>query len=276
MGCTVAPELKQPGDDRRRPLLERVKASAGLVIALSLASPASAAPGPDEKPFAPRPALIGERPPAACKRFQPGKRVVKVDLKPNTDLGDLIAWISSITCKQFLLPGTIPANSKKVTVMAPELITPEEAYRLFLGALDSVGLTTEHAGAFDRIVETAKITSMGGVPVSDVPTSESYVTRFVRRESLSPAERDEIHWDIHNGPSPSPERFVLINEMARVIGDKDARACKPPPPGKPGVKLSLKPNVKVADLIAWIASVTCKQFLLPDTIAADWKKVTVV
>ena len=57
---------------------------------------------------------------------------MKLNLKPDTELGDLISWISSITCKQFLLPGTIPANSKKVTVVAPELITPEEAYRLFL------------------------------------------------------------------------------------------------------------------------------------------------
>ena len=83
--------------------------------------------------------LIGDKDFNTCKKFPAGKRIVKLNLKPDTELGDLIAWISSITCKQFLLPGTIPANSKKVTVVAPELITPEEAYRLFLGALESVG-----------------------------------------------------------------------------------------------------------------------------------------
>ena len=83
--------------------------------------------------------LIGDKEFNSCKKFPAGKRIVKLNLKPDTELGDLIAWISSITCKQFLLPGTIPANSKKVTVVAPELITPEEAYRLFLGALESVG-----------------------------------------------------------------------------------------------------------------------------------------
>ena len=92
--------------------------------------------------------LIGEKDFNTCKKFPAGKRIVKLNLKPDTELGDLIAWISSITCRQFLLPGTIPANSKKVTIVAPELITPEEAYKLFLGALDSAGLTVEHFGKF--------------------------------------------------------------------------------------------------------------------------------
>ena len=69
--------------------------------------------------------MIGEKEFNSCKKFPSGKRIVKLNLKPDTELGDLISWISSITCKQFLLPGTIPANSKKVTIVAPELITPE-------------------------------------------------------------------------------------------------------------------------------------------------------
>jgi len=51
----------------------------------------------------------------------------------------LIGWISSITCSQFLV--SIPLQGKKVTIIAPQLITPEEAYRLFFAALESVGLT---------------------------------------------------------------------------------------------------------------------------------------
>ena len=140
--------------------------------------------------------LIGDKDFNTCKKFPSGKRIVKLNLKPDTELGDLIAWISSITCKQFLLPGTIPANSKKVTVVAPELITPEEAYRLFLGALDSAGLTVEHSGRFERIVETAKIKTMGGIPVygedAEVPSSESYVTRLVHVEYVDPNEVSQV------------------------------------------------------------------------------------
>src|SRR6185312_9701544 len=135
--------------------------------------------------------VIGEKEFNSCKKFPSGKRIVKLNLKPDTELGDLISWISSITCKQFLLPGTIPANSKKVTIVAPELITPEEAYRLFLGALDSVGLTVQPSGKVLRIIETVKAKS-APIPLygedSDVPTNESYVTRLIRVENADPNE----------------------------------------------------------------------------------------
>ena len=90
-----------------------------------------------------------------CKKVPPGKRVWRLTLEPDADLGDLVAWISSITCKSFLVPGTIPANSKKVTIVAPGVMTPEEAYGLFLNALDSVGLTVERSEWFLRIIETS-------------------------------------------------------------------------------------------------------------------------
>ena len=71
-----------------------------------------------------------------CRKLPAGKRVVKLSLKPDTEIGDLLAWISSITCKQFVLPGSIDARSKKVTIIAPQLITADEAYRLFLDAME--------------------------------------------------------------------------------------------------------------------------------------------
>ena len=94
---------------------------------------------------------------AACRKLPAGRRIVKLSLKPETEIGDLVAWISSITCKAFVLPGTISASSKKVTIFSPQPITTDEAYRLFLGALDSVGLTVYQADGHLRIIETAKV-----------------------------------------------------------------------------------------------------------------------
>jgi hypothetical protein len=121
-------------------------------LLLLCASPAVAGAG---KGAAARPAP----PPHAeeggsCHRLPPGRRIVKLNLRPNTDLGDLVAWIAAITCKQFILPGNVPVTSKTVTIVAPQLITPEEAYDLFLGALDSMGLTVYRAGPFFRIIES--------------------------------------------------------------------------------------------------------------------------
>ena len=89
-----------------------------------------------------------------CRRLPAGKRVVKLNLKPDTDVGDLVAWISSITCKQFVLPGTIAASGKKITIVSPQLLTPEEAYQLFVDALDSVGLAVYPSGNILRIIES--------------------------------------------------------------------------------------------------------------------------
>ena len=77
----------------------------------------------------------------ACRKLPEGKRL-RLNLKPNTEVVDLVSWISAITCKHFIVPGTIPSQGKTVTIVAPQPITAAEAYDLFLAALDSVGLTS--------------------------------------------------------------------------------------------------------------------------------------
>ncbi|HLK89907.1 MAG TPA: type II secretion system secretin GspD [Polyangia bacterium] len=168
--------------------------------------------------------VIGEKEFNSCKKYPSGKRIVKLNLKPDTELGDLIAWISSITCKQFLLPGTIPANSKKVTIVAPELITPEEAYRLFLGALDSVGLTVQPSGHVLRIIETVKAKS-APIPLygedSDVPTNESYVTRLIRVENADPNEVAQVLGRLKGEQGDvivyAPQGALIVTDLASNI-----------------------------------------------------------
>ena len=121
---------------------------AALLAILLVSAPAAASPA---APAAPAKQAVG----STCRRLPAGRRIVKLNLKPNTDLGDLISWISSITCKQFVL-GNIPVSSKTVTIISPQLITVEEAYGLFVTALDSVGLTVYPAHGYLRVIETSK------------------------------------------------------------------------------------------------------------------------
>jgi len=76
----------------------------------------------------------------------------------------MVAWISSLTCKQFIVPGSLSAATRKVTLVAPGPMTRDEAYRVFLDALDSVGLTVEPAGEALQIIESAKAKS-ASIPV---------------------------------------------------------------------------------------------------------------
>jgi len=93
-----------------------------------------------------------------CRRLPAGKRL-RLNLKPDTDVVDLVSWISAITCKQFIVPGSLPTQGKTVTIIAPQPITAGEAYELFLAALDSVGYTVFPSGGVLRVIETSKIKS---------------------------------------------------------------------------------------------------------------------
>jgi len=132
----------------------RVLAAVAVALAIgsTVAVPSSGRAAPRARP------VDRARPPGnggTCTRLPAGKRVVKLNLKPETEIADLVGWISSITCKQFVLPD-VPASHAKVTIVAPSLITSGEAYRLFLDALDSVGLTVYPSGPFFRIIESGK------------------------------------------------------------------------------------------------------------------------
>ncbi|HVZ87647.1 MAG TPA: type II secretion system secretin GspD, partial [Polyangia bacterium] len=202
------------------PLSRRQRRAAANAAAAQPANTAAAAGGTSTTGGT----VIGDKDYNTCKKFPAGKRIVKLNLKPDTELGDLISWISSITCKQFLLPGTIPSNSKKVTIVAPELITPEEAYRLFLGALDSVGLTVQPSGKVLRIIETVKAKS-APIPLygedSDVPVNESYVTRLIHVENADPNEVAQVFGRLKGEQGDvivyAPQNALIVTDLATNI-----------------------------------------------------------
>ena len=217
----AAPMPGAPGSPFKRN--RREQSGAGTAGSSGAAAGSASGTGATGAPSSGTTQLIGDKDFNTCKKFPPGRRIVKLNLKPDTELGDLISWISSITCKQFLLPGTIPGNSKKVTVVAPELITPEEAYRLFLSALDSVGLTVEPSGKFFRIIETVKAKT-SSIPLygdnSEVPTSESYVTRMVRVENSDPNEVAQVLGRLKGEQGDvivAPGGVLIITDLATNI-----------------------------------------------------------
>jgi general secretion pathway protein D len=140
----------------RRPLLF------GAVHAVGRPGGWKNAPGPRSG----RTAAVAETPDVfadtdfnSCRKLSDRKQLVKLTLKPDTNIDDLVVWISSITCREFVWSEAIAARNKKVTIMAPLTMTPRQAFGLFLDALDSIGLTVEPSGTFWRIIETRKVKS---------------------------------------------------------------------------------------------------------------------
>jgi len=99
-----------------------------------------------------------------CQKIPRGKRVVKLNLKPEVELPELVAWISSVTCKSFVLPGHLSAGGKKITFVTQGAMTRDEAYAVFLSAIDSIGLTVERRAGYLMIIESSKA-KMSSMPV---------------------------------------------------------------------------------------------------------------
>jgi hypothetical protein len=104
----------------------------------------------------------------SCKKLPSGKRILKLDLKPDSELSDLIGWVSMVTCTSFIVPDGVAIKGKKVTIMSPQLMTIEEAHQLFIDTLASVNLKVQSEGTFQRIVEVK--TRPGAAPSAPAPS----------------------------------------------------------------------------------------------------------
>ena len=104
-------------------------------------------------PPAPAPPAFTDDDFNSCTKLPAGKRAVPVPLKPDTDVAHLIAWISSITCNAFVWSDDAGFGRRKLTVVVPTAVSPAHAFRIFLDAMSSVGLTVQPGAGFYQVNE---------------------------------------------------------------------------------------------------------------------------
>jgi len=116
------------------------------------------------------------------------KGLVAVTLKPETEVKELITWAMGFSCKNFVLDPRIVSTGKKVTVIAPNKMSPSEAYQMFLVALSTVGLTVVTKGNVQRIVD-AGAAKREVLPIyKQVPGNSDLIVRVVVRPSFAQPE----------------------------------------------------------------------------------------
>ncbi len=96
----------------------------------------------------------------------------------NESLDAITKSMSKLTGKSFILTDNL-AN-KKITIIAQEEVTIEEAYRAFLTALDMNELTVVPVGKFSKIVSSRDAPRMSLHTYGDkyAPSSDAYITRI--------------------------------------------------------------------------------------------------
>ena len=148
---------------------------------------------------------------------------VAVNFKPESELKDLIAWAMGFTCKNFILDPRIVSTGKKVTVMAPAKMSPADAYKLFLVALSTMGLTVVPKGNVLRIVEAATAKSET-VPIYDkgIPADEDEMVRYVLKPTYAQVETLRAALDSirsSSGSVAAAGNMLIITDYASQVRD---------------------------------------------------------
>jgi general secretion pathway protein D len=110
---------------------------------------------------------------------------VSVTFKPETELKDLVTWVMGFTCRNFMFDPSYVQRGKKVTIIAPNTMSPQEAYRVFLVALSTIGLTVVPKGNVLRIVEAATARAETVPLVHGIPDNSEQIVRFVLRPTYA-------------------------------------------------------------------------------------------
>jgi general secretion pathway protein D len=168
---------------KHSPRTLRLCAAVVAVFVAATAVPPSAVAQP-----APADPLPGED--AQLYNCGKAQKSFSVTLKPETELKDLLTWAMGFTCKNFIYESSILQRSKKLTVIAPNKMTPQQAYRLFLVGLSTMGLTVVPKGNVLRIVEAANAKSET-VPIyrRGSPANSDDVSRLLLRpQHIAPEE----------------------------------------------------------------------------------------
>jgi general secretion pathway protein D len=104
----------------------------------------------------------------------------------NIDISALVKVMSELTRRNFILDDRITG---KVTLMTPTRITPDEAYQVFLSALEIKGFTAVEDGKVVRIITAASARQSGLKVFQDGSLKgEGFATKLVRMNFVNPQE----------------------------------------------------------------------------------------
>jgi general secretion pathway protein D len=104
----------------------------------------------------------------------------------NVDINALVKVMSELTRRNFILDERVTG---KVTLMTPTKISPDEAYQVFLSALEIKGFTAVEDGKIIRIIPAASARQSGLKVYQDGDIKgEGFVTKLVRLNFVNPQE----------------------------------------------------------------------------------------
>ncbi len=122
---------------------------------------------------------------ADIKKIKSGEDFVTLNFT-SIDITALVKVMSELMRKNFMLDDRVTG---KVTLMTPKRISPDEAYQVFLSALEIKGFTAVEDGKITRIIPAASARQSGlKVFKDDDYSGEGFVTKLFRLSFVAPQE----------------------------------------------------------------------------------------
>jgi general secretion pathway protein D len=143
-------------------------------------------PAPDV-PVAVEPAPAASATPdqAGSSNTKPGDDYITLNFT-NIDINALIKVMSELTRRNFILDERVKG---KVTLMTPTKMSPDEAYQVFLSALEIKGFTAVEDGMVTRIIPASTARQSGLKVFQDGDThGQGFVTRLIRLKIVNPQD----------------------------------------------------------------------------------------
>jgi general secretion pathway protein D len=122
---------------------------------------------------------------ADTEMHQQGQDFVTLNFS-NIEIAALAKVLSEMTNRNILLD---ERTTGKITVMTSTKLTPDEAYQVFLSALEIKGFTAIEDGKFVRIIPAAAARQSGlKVLMDGEMPGEGFITKFIRLKFMNSQE----------------------------------------------------------------------------------------
>jgi general secretion pathway protein D len=138
----------------------------------------------------------------------------------NADIGALIATVSEITGKNFIVD---PRVKGKVTVISSHPMKKEEIYQVFLSILQTHGFSAVPSGPVVKIIPDANARQAGPDPLGEDADAETdtVTTRVIRLENVSAAQlvpllRPLVPQEGHLAAYPATNVLIVTDRTSNV------------------------------------------------------------
>ncbi len=127
-----------------------------------------------------------------CQKYPPEKKF-KWSVRGEVGVGELASSLGQISCRPIVVASAIAQRGGKVVLEVPDLVSAADVYRLFYGALETMGLTVDASGGSIKIVDSGRAKEIAAPDLDGSgPADDRYIVRLLHPKHAAPQELADL------------------------------------------------------------------------------------